>query len=285
MNRNRRPLLIIIASVLAAGAGLLAFDYLAQPRAQAVQAPPRPVVVAVMPIGARQQISASQVRTVMRPADSIDPGSYSSVDAASGNVAFADIPAGAALTSSNSGRPAMMPTLVHLKDGMRAMSIPVDEVKDVSGLIEPGDHVDVYAVPPRVMGETPEAFAILRNVIVLAIGGLVEPTAGASPAPNVQLRSVTLRVSSEQAKVLAVADLNATLRLALRPPDEPTSSEPTDRFVLQSLPSTPIRSAPIAPIAAPQIPAAPVAPAPAPRTAPNDGVQYILGDRVEGGSH
>jgi len=237
----------------------------------------------MVPIGARQQITAAMVRTVMRPADTIDPGSYSSVDAASGNVAFADIPAGAALTSSNSGRAAMMPSLIHLRDGMRAMSIPVDEVKDVSGLIQPGDHVDVYAVPPRMGTETPKAFAILRNVIVLAIGGIIEPAAGASPAPQT-MRSVTLSVSPTQAKTLAVADLNATLRLALRPPGEPTRSEATDAFVMPSAGSVPIAPVPVAaPMQAPPAaaPAAPAQPAPAAHQ-PNDGVEYILGDRVQG---
>ena len=283
MNRNKRPLLVVIAAVLAAGAGLLAFDYLAQPKAAAVQAPPRPVVVAVVPIGARQQITAAMVRTVMRPSDTIDPGSYSSVEAASGNVAFADIPAGAALTSSNSGRAAMMPSLIHLRDGMRAMSIPVDEVKDVSGLIQPGDHVDVYAVPPRMGTETPKAFAILRNVIVLAIGGVIEPAAGASPAPQT-MRSVTLSVSPAQAKTLAVADLNATLRLALRPPGEPTRSEATDAFVMPSAGNGPIAPVPVAaPIQAPPAPAPAVPAPPAPAAhQPNDGVEYILGDRVQG---
>lgn len=282
MDRKKRPLLVVIAAVLAAGAGLLAFDYLAQPKAQALQAPLRPVVVAAVPIGARQSISSPMVRTIMRPADTIDPGSYSNADAVSGNVAFADIPAGAALTSSNSGRAALMPTLIHLKEGMRAMSIPVDEVKDVSGLIQPGDHVDVYAVPPRMGNETPKAYGILRNVIVVAIGGIIEPAAGASPAPQA-MRSVTLAVNPDQAKTLAVADLNATLRLALRPPGEPTRSEPTDAFVMPNTNSVPI--APMAPPAAPIVPApAPiVASQPAPQTqrAPGDSVEYIFGDHVQ----
>lgn len=283
MDRKRRPLLVIIAAVLAAGAGLLAFDYLAQPRSEAAQIPPRPVVVALVPIGARQQITAAMVHTVLRSADSVDPGSYSSADAVSGNVAFADIPAGAALTSSNSGRAEQLPSLIHLKRGMRAMSIPVDEVKDVSGLIQPGDHVDVYAIPPRMGSETPQAFAILRNVIVLAIGGLIDPPAGATPGPQAALRSVTLRVTTDQAKTLAVADLNATLRLALRPPDEPTGSEAADTFTLPRAAAAPAISVPAAaPVAVPAMPAAqPAAPAAAPQPSSGGGVEYILGDRVQ----
>lgn len=288
MDRKKRPLLVIIAAVLAAGAGLLAFDYLAQPHSQAAQIPPRPVVVALMPIGARQQISSGMVHTVLRSADSIDPGSFSSVEAVDGNVAFADIPAGAALTSSNTGRAAQMPSLIHLKTGTRAMSIPVDEVKDVSGLIQPGDHVDVYAIPPRMGAETPRAFEILQNVMVLAIGGVIEPAAGASPGPQTQMRSVTLRVTPGQAKTLAVADLNATLRLALRPPGEPAHPGSTDAFVLPATSGSgsvggPIPMAAAAPPAPAPQPAAP-APAPAPANVSSDGIQYILGDRVQSGT-
>jgi pilus assembly protein CpaB len=217
----------------------------------------------------------------------VDPGSYASPNQVIGDVALADIPAGAALTSSNVTRASMMPEPFHLGYGMRAMSIAVDEVKDVSGLIQPGDHVDVYAVTPRIGESASRAFAILRDVVVLGVGGEVT-TGSATPGPQgAQWRSVTLQVSARQAKVLAVADMNSTLRLALRPPGEPLRSEPVDAFnapggqsAMPALPAPP-------PVAMQQPPASAGA-APPPKADPppahsiGSGVQFILGDRVEG---
>lgn len=287
MTRNKRPMLIIIAAILAGGAALTAFDYVTSNNHRAPAAPPRTVIVASRAINARETITGSMVQAAVRPADAVDPGAYSSVGEIEGDVALGDIPAGAALTSSNVTRAANLPSPVHLTDGMRAMSIAVDEVKDVSGLIQPGDHVDVYAITARSASDAPRAYAILRNIIVLGVGGQVA-AAGATPGPgSISWRSVTLRVSADQAKTLAVADLNSTIRLALRPPGESTRSEPVDKFSvpLQSAPSLPGPPAPM-PASMPAIPPGTGASAPAaPRRVPaTDGVQYILGDRVEGGA-
>jgi Flp pilus assembly protein CpaB len=104
---------------------------------------------------------------------------------------------------------------------MRAVSISIDRVKGVAGLIQPGDRVDVIAVPPRLGNEVPRAAAILRGVLVLAMGNEVETTS-ATPAPeNQNLTTVTLALTPAQVDLLASADLNTTLRLALRPPKEP----------------------------------------------------------------
>ncbi len=288
MTRTKRPMLIIIAAVLAGGAALTAFDYMSTSNRHAPAAPPRTVIIASRPISARESITGAMLQAATRPADAVDPGAFSSEAAVAGDVALADIPAGAALTSSNVTRASDMPSEVHLTDGMRAMSIAVDEVKDVSGLIEPGDHVDVYAITPRSTSAQPQAFGILRNVIVLGVGGQVT-TAGATPGPQtMQWRSVTLRVTAQQAKTLAIADLNSTLRLALRPPDESTRSEPQDAFYvpMQSGPSLPSAGppvpAPAMPASAPVAAAAPPKAAQPARRAHSDGVEYILGDRIAG---
>ncbi len=286
MSRNKRPMLIVIAAVLAGGAALTAFDYLSSNNRHEPASPPRAVVVAQRPISARETITPAMMQTVSRPTNAVDPGSFGSAAAVEGDVALADIPAGAALTSSNVTRAANLPSPVHLTTGMRAMSIAVDEVKDVSGLLQPGDHVDVYAVTARSATDQPRAFAILRDIIVLSVGGEVD-TSGATPGPQTaQWRSVTLRVSAAQAKTLAVADLNSTIRLALRPPGESSRSESVDAFYVPmqttaSLPG-PSMPAPAAPMPAPPA-ASGAAAAPPARHAPStDGVQYILFDHIDG---
>ena len=283
-------MLVVIGAVLAGGAGLIAFDYLSAAHDGGSAPPPRAVIVAARPINAREAITAGMLAAQMRPANAVDPGAYAAPSQVIGDVALADIPAGAALTSSNVTRASMLPEPIHLAPGMRAMSIAVDEVKDVSGLIQPGDHVDVYAVTPRISEASSRAYAILRDVIVLGVGGEVS-TSTATPAPGgVQWRSVTLQVSAQQAKILAVADLNSTLRLALRPPGEPLRSEPTDAFVPPATQSAPVVLPPAAPPVAVQQPPPPrgagAAPPADPRRASRNiggSVQFILGDRIEDG--
>ena len=89
---------------------------------------------------------------------------------------------------------------------------------------------------------------------------------------------MTLGVSPEQADLLTVADLNSTIRLALRSPQEPVSSLPAETLTFADL-AAPAASANVPP---------PVKPVPAPTVAPQNrktpGVPVIDGDKLVGGS-
>jgi Flp pilus assembly protein CpaB len=160
---------------------------------------------------------------------------------------------------------------------MRAVSIQIDKVKGVSGLVQPGDRVDIIAIPPRQGAEAPPAAAILRGIKVLAVGTSLEQSS-ATPSPQEQQSTtVTLEVTPRQADLIAMADTNATLRLALRSPREPLNSEPTEalRFPAEE------RQQAAAP--APQPQAQPPAPAPqqqVAKTDPTSGIMVIDGDTI-----
>jgi pilus assembly protein CpaB len=285
MNTNRRPLLIVVAVVLAAAAGLFAFDYLTQPRQ--APPPPRTVVVAARAIAAREPIDPTMTTLQTVPADQVQPGSYSAVAALNGDVALVSIPAGSPLTSSNVGHASQLETAVHLRAGMRAMSIPVDEVKEVAGLIQPGDHVDVYAIVESRGNEPPQSLAILRNIRILAVGASTGATGTAANAPLAH--TVTLEVTPQQAKTLSLADLNSTLRLALRPPAEPTRSTETDSFVLAAQAPAPQAGTPAEQEAAALAAIASKSNNPAQQqqqqsqqsSGSGSGVEFIYGDKVE----
>jgi Flp pilus assembly protein CpaB len=130
------------------------------------------------------------------------------------------------------------------------VSIAVDRVKDVSGLVQPGDRVDVLASVPRTDTSPPRVFTILRSILVLSIGtpnGTTTETASATPPPgNSEATTVALALTPQQANLLVLADSNATLRLALRSPEERARSFPTDPLVLggSEVAHTPPESAP-----------------------------------------
>jgi pilus assembly protein CpaB len=154
-------------------------------------------------------------------------------------------------------------------------------------LIQPGDRVDVIAVPPRVGIETPIGSAILRGALVLAVGNETE-TAQATPNPdNEDLTTVTLAVTPGQADVLASADINTVLRLTLRSPNEPIRAFPTEPLQLGIPPSESEPQAQLqAPAASNATTIAPAQPAAsAPRSgAPRSGVVLIDGDRIVTGT-
>lgn len=109
-----------------------------------------------------------------------------------------------------------------LRPGTRAISIGVDVVTGASGLIWPGDEVDMILTQNlqergndspgrRVVGET-----ILSGVRVIAVDQQISHTGTESTTARVVARTVTLEVTPEQAERLAVAQQLGRISLVVR---------------------------------------------------------------------
>jgi pilus assembly protein CpaB len=254
--KNARRLPLIIGVLLALGTGVLLLNYVRSVPGQSAAVQMRTVYIAAQDVPARALLTGSIVTAAKRPATEVDPDAISDRKELDGKYSLITMPAGSIVTRSKIGEAGADALPARLPIGMRAVSISIDKVKGVAGLIQPGDRVDVIAVPPRVGSEVPRASAILRGALVLAMGNAVETTS-ATPSPDNQtLTTVTLALTPRQVDLLASADLNTTLRLALRPPKESVRAYPAEPLTL----GVPDRSEP----AQASAPAAPVAPAPAP---------------------
>jgi pilus assembly protein CpaB len=114
-----------------------------------------------------------------------------------------------------------------LAPGHRAVSINVDAVQSTSGLVLPGDYVDVILTQSfgpqsadpahRTVGET-----VLRDLRVIAVDQTLAPAAKPPDAQHDTLgqmhmpKTVTLEVTERQAAQLLVADQLGKVQLALR---------------------------------------------------------------------
>jgi pilus assembly protein CpaB len=286
--KNARRIPLIVGILLAVGTGVLLLNYLGSLRPSEAAVPTVRVYIAARDVPARALLNQSYFEAATRPANEVDHDAVIDPKQIVGKYSLITIPAGSVFTNSKIGDAGANALPARLPMGMRAVSISIDRVKGVAGLIQPGDRVDVVAVPPRVGSEVPRASAILRGVLVLAMGNEVETTS-ATPSPDNQnnLTTVTLALTPKQVNLLASADLNTTLRLALRPPKEPIRAfapEPLQLGtpVTANPPSAPAPApAAAAPAAAPATPAT-VAAAPKPPVAapPSTGVTVIELDRV-----
>ena len=226
---NTRRTTLIVAVILAIGTGFLTLNYLSGLQRQANgDSAPRTILVAAQDIPARVPITAAMLSSVTRPASAVEPDAMADPSQAVGALSLITIPAGATVTQSKIGRPTDVGLPVRLTPGMRAVSVQIDKVKGISGLVEPGDRVDVIADPPKTGNNPPPASTILRGVRVLAIGSTLEYSS-ATPSPQeANSTTVTLEVTPKQADLLVMADNNSMLRLALRSPKEPLNSMPTE---------------------------------------------------------
>ena len=274
---NIRRTTLLIAIVLAVGTGWLTLTYLSSLRPP--QNEQRAVLIATQEIPARSRITAAMFTKEQRPANAVQPDAIADPTQAVGSLALITIPNGSQLTASAIGTNVASALPVRLQPGMRAVSIPVDRVKDVSGLIQPGDRVDVIAIPPtKGNGPPPKAVTIFRAVRVLAVGNALEnPSATPSPAEQ-EATTVTLEVTPGQADILSWADANSNLRLALRSPREAPRTEPIERLTLLGSGGDAMPSAP--PIAPPMFAAPPSLAPPAGPPRLSSGVELIIGDQI-----
>ena len=293
---NTRRTTLIVAVILAIGTGWLTLNYLSGLQRQANgNSAPRTVVVAAQDIPARVPITAGMLARVERPVSAVEPDAIDDPSKVVGSLALITIPAGSSITASKVGHPDDVGLTVRMKPGMRAVSVQIDKVKGISGLVQPGDRVDVIADPPKSAAVPPPASTILRGVRVLAIGDTLEYSS-ATPSPQEsQSTTVTLEVTPNQADLLVMADNNASLRLALRSPKEPLNSMPTEALHWAQGENAP---APAAPQSAAAAAAAPVAAmamalramsphsgggAPAQADIPDTPVKVIDGDHYSNG--
>ncbi len=113
-----------------------------------------------------------------------------------------------------------------LTPGTRAVSVAVDAVLGVGGLIWPGDHVDMLLTQAiedtgvsagrRFAGET--VLSDLRIVAVdrTIIQGAVSDVTDNAPNSNITARTVTVEVTPEQAEHVAVAGRMGRISLSVR---------------------------------------------------------------------
>ncbi|MDB5095103.1 MAG: Flp pilus assembly protein CpaB [Candidatus Eremiobacteraeota bacterium] len=280
--KNARRIPLIVGLLLALGTGVLLLNYLGSLRSSAPVAASRKVFVAAHDVPARALLTDAFVTEAARPASEVDPDAVADRKDIAGKYSLITIPAGSVITKSKIGAGGANALPARLPIGMRAVSISIDKVKGVAGLIQPGDRVDVIAVPPRVGNETPRASAILRGALVLAMGNVVETTS-ATPSPdNQNLTTVTLALTPNQVDLLAAADLNTTLRLALRPPKEAIRAFPAEPLALGVAARGPAPQSVAVPVAVP--PTAPVVAAVKPAARRAAGVTVMDLGRPEGGS-
>ena len=119
-----------------------------------------------------------------------------------------------------------------IKPAMRAVSIPVDAIASVSGMIKPNDHVDIlgtFTFPSATVtgGVETVTLTVLQDVTVLAAGQVLAnqvpaPGARAERAPR-SYSTITFEVTPREAELLVFAQtVRGRLTLALRNPSDVT---------------------------------------------------------------
>jgi pilus assembly protein CpaB len=168
-------------------------------------------------------LGALSLREIPWPEDSGPAGAFGKVSelTATKRIVLAPIEVNEPILASKITGPGQRATLsAMLNDGMKAVTIRVNDVEGVAGFIQPGDHVDVVLTRPGER-KTSVNDVIIQNVRVLAVDQLADQT---SDKPIV-VKAVTLEVDETGGQKLALASAVGTLSLLLRKAGEIAASE------------------------------------------------------------
>ena len=205
--------------------------------AQRKAAPPaRTIVVAGKPLRFGDELNSAALREMPWPENALPAGAFGKIaDLTSGKrVVLMPIDTNEAVLASKITGPGQRATLsAMLSDGMKAVTIRVNDVEGVAGFVLPGERVDVVLTRA---GEKNNAVndVVLQNVRVLAVDQLADQRAD-KPAV---VKAVTLEVDPTDGQKIALAATVGTLSLLLRKAGDVVSAD-TRRVTTRDLMTAP----------------------------------------------
>jgi pilus assembly protein CpaB len=208
-------LLAIVALILAVGVTAVTYQAISrrvQPEDDTTQ-----IVVAALPVSVGAKLTELDLRLAPWPKAVRIEGSFEKISDVVGRGAVVSmVPNEPVLTTKLAASGSGAGLMAAIPDGMRAVSVKVNDVIGVAGFVVPGSRVDlILSGSAGDSGAVELAKVILENVQVLAAGQNVANDIDGKPM-NVQV--VTLLVTPEQSEKLALASIDGRIQLALRNP-------------------------------------------------------------------
>ncbi|HOX54308.1 MAG: Flp pilus assembly protein CpaB [Candidatus Omnitrophica bacterium] len=254
---NRQRLSLIIGAVLALFAVFLVRIYLNQQReairiqesrrTERLKESQSPILVAKVDIAPQTILEPSMFDVAIAPANQIPPQAVTSYDQILQKEAVAPIAKGEPIlltklmeaTRKKKTEGVVVSLSTATPAGKRAVTIPVDNIASVGGMVNPGDNVDVVcllSVPEDTATQKKTAkreviLPLFQNILVLAVGsdivGAVEEQVvdqkGKPVAPKEKAsgaKTVTLALSPQEANIIAFVQEQGKIRLVLRSPQD-----------------------------------------------------------------
>lgn len=219
---NLKSVLPIVVSIAIAATGTwFIYQWVQKQRAPKemvqVKTEAIPVAVAAVDIPWGTKLKPEMVKVLPFLKESLPTGYYSNWNDLKDRVLIQPVKANDPVTESK-----LAPASVQnggiatvLTPGKRAVSIKGDKVIGLSGLINPGNRVDVLVTVDEARDNEKETKTklVLENISVLAAGTQIQKNEKGEPSP---VDVYTLEVTPEESEKLALAGAEGKIQLSLR---------------------------------------------------------------------
>ena len=223
MPRKRIYTVLLLAMTVGAIFAFSTYRYVQATPERGPSAKTTPVVVAASSLDLGAALRAEDLRTINWPSEAVPAGTFNNPQELVGRGLIQQVsqnepllPSKLAPVGAGAGLPPMIP------DGMRAVSVRVNDVIGVAGYVLPGSKVDVLVtVSPTGQTNDMTSKVVLTNVTVLTAGTRIERDVEKDNKP-VSVSVVTLLVDPLQSESLTLASTEGKIQLALRNPLDKT---------------------------------------------------------------
>ncbi|MDD5477947.1 MAG: Flp pilus assembly protein CpaB [Candidatus Omnitrophica bacterium] len=185
------------------------------------------VLVAKREIPVQTPITAEDLTFRQVPMEYIQPGAVTSLEQVIGQIASGPIGAEEQILSTKLLPPGNIgKTLSEITpEGKRAVTVSVDNLVSIAGLLKPGDYVDIFALialPKKTISQTkeesdPRLISLFQGVQVLAMGNeLVASKSKTKENAATAAQTVTFALTPQEAVLLSFVQEHGKIKLALR---------------------------------------------------------------------
>ena len=219
MAAKRYSFVFYVAIIVAVAATYSVFRVLESTKASSRVAT-APVVVAARDIGEGEAIDRLALSVSQWPVSTVPVGAYGRVDSVAGRVARVAVFNGEPIVPGRLAPEGTTPGLTSkITPGKRAMSVRINDVSGVAGLIQPNSRVDIL-LSTTVGNATRTGKIFMENMRVLAMATTTSKTEDGRPIPAT---TATLEVTPDESEKLMVAQSAGTIQLILRGYGDPDS--------------------------------------------------------------
>jgi pilus assembly protein CpaB len=216
MNRNRLLIGLALAVVLALFLSIFVYNEFRKAATSQPAVKMNQIVVAAQDIPLGTRLEPSKVKLIPYPAGDSVAGSFTRLEDVTNRAVMTNVSENELIlenklapTEGGAGLQATIP------EGMRAVSVSVNDVVAVAGFVVPGAKVDVLVTGSAsgTGGSSLVTRTILQNVKVIAAGQKIEQDREGKPQT---VPVITLLVSPEDATKLTLGATQGKIQLSLR---------------------------------------------------------------------
>jgi pilus assembly protein CpaB len=216
MRKRRTFMVLFLAIVSGSVAAWSAVRYLQDRPAPLIAGEPTatvPVVVAAREVPLGTKLSEEDLQLVQWPQDALPAGVATASEEVIGRSVISDLQVNEPVLASKLADTGLFGMIPLIPEGMRALSVKVDEVVGVAGFVTPQTRVDVILIMQPPGQRESVSKVILQNIRALAANQQITESQDGQPVVSTV---VTVLVTPEEAEKLALAATEGRIQMALR---------------------------------------------------------------------